>query len=84
MPRLLLWGIPILGPAGKMLAGLFFASLALIRPLESGHNMTPWGVGERGVSPDVRLRPAFIAAVVPGVAPAGVSGGRGPGPLARD
>ncbi len=42
-----------------MLAGLFFASLALIRPLESGHNMTPWGVGERGVSPDVRLRSAF-------------------------
>jgi hypothetical protein len=37
------------------------------------------------VSPDVRLRPAsFILLPWFQVAPAGVSGGRGPGPLARD
>ena len=63
---------------GRQSAGRAFSwlGLALIRPLGNGHNMTSWGVGERGVARMYGCAPLFyFAAIVSGVAPAGGVGG---------
>ena len=59
-PRLV-GALPILARPTKCSPAFFLGCARPIPSLGNGLNMASWGDVERGVSPDVRLRPAFYS-----------------------
>lgn len=59
-PRLV-GALPILARPAKCSPAFFLGCARPIPSLGNGLNMASWGDVERGVSPDVRLRPAFYS-----------------------